>query len=106
MYQTTVIPAIMPKSATASFARFLRSQNTSRSGAFESLPSAFMRANAGDSCIDRRIHIDTASMPIDTQNGMRQPQVSKASPMSERQARITPSDRRRPTVAVVWIQLV
>ena len=39
-------------------------------------------------------------------NGMRQPQSSNFGPNIERQARMTRSERNRPTVAVVWIQLV
>ena len=38
---------------------------------------------------------------------MRQPQSLKAfADMLERQSRITTSERKKPTVAVVWIQLV
>jgi hypothetical protein len=38
---------------------------------------------------------------IDSRNGTRQPQVSKFSPSSQRQPRITISDRIMPAVAVI-----
>jgi len=47
------------------------------------------------------------SSAIDTMNGTRQPQSEKAaSPIQLRVARMTSSDMNRPSVAVVWIQLV
>ena len=44
---------------------------------------------------------------MDIQKGMRQPQEAKASlVMVVRQAKMMPKQRKKPTVAVVWIQLV
>src|SRR6476469_1555331 len=76
----------------------------SDSGAFDTLPSAFILAKAGDSFIDRRIQTDTASRNTETRKRTRQPQAANASaPMAVRVPRITISDRNRPRVAVVWI---
>ncbi len=87
--------------------RLLHVPNASVSGAFDSLPSDFIFRNAGDSFSERRIHTETASRMIDTPNGMRQPQSANfSSPIDVRVSRITISDRNRPSVAVVWIQLV
>src|SRR5438067_1288451 len=87
--------------------RLLHVPNASVSGAFDSLPSDFILRNAGDSFSDSRIQTDTASSTIDTPNGMRQPQsANTVSPSVLRVIRMTTSDSRRPTVAVVWIQLV
>ena len=53
------------------------------------------------------IQTDTASSTMETRKGMRQAQALKASsPRLERTTMITISDRKRPSVAVVWIQLV
>ncbi|MOA67445.1 hypothetical protein D3C78_1946300 [compost metagenome] len=53
------------------------------------------------------MYTEIASSRIDSRNGMRQPQASKASvPKAVRQARITSNDRNRPSVAVVWIHEV
>ena len=56
--------------------------NDSDSGAFDTLPSFFMRWKAGDSFIDSRIQTETASSRIDTRNGMRHPQTSKSLPVN------------------------
>ena len=51
--------------------------------------------------------IDTASSKIETRNGTRQPQAANCSGVSDRRsARMTSSERNRPTVAVVWIHEV
>ncbi len=52
------------------------------------------------------MYTDTASSTIDSRNGIRQPQVSNASPSAARQTRMTTRLRKSPSVAVVWIQLV
>src|SRR3978361_2322092 len=79
----------------------------SLSGAFEVLPSAFILAKAGDSFIDRRIHTEMPSSSTDTRKGTRQPQAENASsPVAKRVPRITSSDRKKPSVAVVWIHAV
>ncbi|MNL13148.1 hypothetical protein D3C87_1340490 [compost metagenome] len=72
------------------------------SGALDALPSAFIFMNTGDSLSCRRMYTETISNRIDSRNGIRQPQASKASvPRMVRQARITSSDMNRPRVAVV-----
>ncbi|MCY1451929.1 hypothetical protein D9M71_688190 [compost metagenome] len=77
------------------------------SGALEALPSAFILTNTGDSLSCRRMYTEMISNRIDSRNGIRQPQASKASvPRIVRQARITSNDRNRPRVAVVWIHEV
>src|SRR5450755_3878304 len=84
--------------------RFFHWANDSVSGAFEILPSSFIFLNAGDSFIDRRIQTLTASRKTDTRKGMRQPQsANAASPIQVRVPRMTSSERKRPSVAVVWI---
>jgi hypothetical protein len=63
--------------------------------------------NTGDSLSDRRIHTDTARSTIESRNGTRQPHSAKAlASKLPRQTPITSSDRKKPSVAVVWIQLV
>ncbi|MNJ81676.1 hypothetical protein D3C77_805930 [compost metagenome] len=53
------------------------------------------------------MYTEMISNRIDSRNGIRQPQASKASvPRIVRQARITSNDRNRPRVAVVWIHEV
>jgi hypothetical protein len=50
---------------------------------------------------------ETPRRMIETRNGMRQPQLAKLSGlMTCRRPRITASERKKPRVAVVWIQLV
>lgn len=73
VYQTTAWPIVRPTSARITIFRFFHWPNDSASGAFDSLPSLFMRWNAGDSDSDSRIHTDTPSSTIDSRYGMRQP---------------------------------
>jgi len=55
----------------------------------------------------RRIHTEMPSRAMNAMNGTRQPQVANsASPIVKRVARITKSDRKKPSVAVVWIYAV
>ncbi|MNP15472.1 hypothetical protein D3C76_1078300 [compost metagenome] len=55
------------------------------------LPSAFIFWNTGDSLSCRRMYTETISSRIDSRNGIRQPQASKASvPRIVRQARMPP----------------
>ena len=76
-------------------------------GALDNVPSAFIFVNAGDSSICSRIQTEMPSRKIDSRNGMRQPQSANSfSPTMVRTLRITISDSSRPSVAVVWIQLV
>lgn len=71
------------------------------------LPSDLALAKAGDSCMLLRIIYDTTTIRMDTQNGMRQPQSSKASlDMAPLVNKITIKDTNKPTVAVVWIHEV
>ena len=71
------------------------------------MPSAFIFWKAGDSLSCRRIQIEKPRRMIESRNGMRQPQAAKSSGvMLRRSVRITISERKRPTVAVVWIQEV
>ncbi|MNG75629.1 hypothetical protein D3C79_341340 [compost metagenome] len=87
--------------------RLSQRANDSVSGALDDLPSAFILRNTGDSLSCMRMYTEIASNRIDSKNGMRQPQASKASvPIAVRQAMITNSDRNSPSVAVVWIQAV
>ncbi len=75
------------------------------SGALEPLPSSFMRRKVGDLFSDRRIQTEMPSRMKDSRNGMRQPQAANSSLlMMFWTIRITTSDRKRPSVAVVWIQ--
>ena len=107
MYHTTAWPAVRPSSARITTFRLRHWPNDSAMGAFEPLPSSFMRLKVGDSLSCRRIHTEMPSSTTEIRNGMRQPQSLKASsPMKVRTPRITSSDRNRPSVAVVWIQLV
>src|ERR1044072_9134234 len=95
---------VSPNSARMTTLRLRHWPNDSVSGAFEVLPSSFIFLKAGDSFIDKRIHTLTPSRKIDTRNGMRPPQpLNAASPIHVRVARMTSSDRNRPSVAVVWI---
>ena len=71
------------------------------------VPSSFIFWKAGLSFSFSRIQTETPSSTIDTRNGMRQPQDAKSSADIEtRQPRMTSSDRKRPSVAVVWIHEV
>ena len=107
MYQTTAWPATRPNSASSTTLRFFHWPNDSVSGAFEVVPSSFIFWKAGLSFSISRIQTETPSSTIDTRNGMRQPQAAKSSgDIETRQARITSSDRNRPSVAVVWIHEV
>ena len=66
-----------------------------------------MRWNTGLSLSFSRNHSETTRSTIETRNGIRQPQALKASsPIWVRTARMTIRLRKRPRVAVVWIQLV
>ena len=81
--------------------------NDSVSGALEVVPAAFISWNTGDSASCRRMYTEMASSTIETRNGMRQPQVSNSRRRaSYGTARMTSRLRNRPSVAVVWIQLV
>ena len=77
------------------------------SGAFEPLPSRFMRWNTGDSLSLRRMYTENTSRISDTRNGRRQPQSAKVeASMVRRAPPITRSARKKPSVAVVWMKLV
>src|SRR5579862_3689000 len=55
------------------------------------------------------MYTEKMSRMIETQNGTRQPQSLNSSAVSQplkRQSPITARDRKKPSVAVVWIQLV
>ena len=100
-------PAVPPSSAISATFALRHLPKASVSGAFEPVPSSFILVNAGDSASCSRIQIETPRSRIETRNGTRQPQSAKASGvMVRRSARMTSSDRNRPTVAVVWIQEV
>src|SRR5579862_568290 len=75
-------------------------------GAFDCLPSDFIFTNAGDSASDSRIHTEIPSRIADSRNGILQPHSSNCGPVSARQPKMTRSERNKPKVAVVWIQLV
>ena len=93
-----------PKSASSTIFALPHRANDSVSGAVLCVPSRFICLNTGDSSSARRIHTETPSSTIDRRNGIRQPQASNASlPSASRQARITISERKSPSVAVVWI---
>ena len=71
------------------------------------VPSSFIRWKAGLSFSISRIQTEMPSSTIETRNGMRQPQAAKSSgDIETRQPRMTRSDRKRPSVAVVWIHEV
>ena len=108
MYQTTPWPAVRPSSASSTILPLLQRPNDSASGAFEVLPSSFMRLNAGVSLRLRRIQTDTISSSNDSRNGIRHPQplLKVSSPRKDLVAMMTISDRKRPSVAVVWIHEV
>jgi hypothetical protein len=107
VYQTTPWPAVRPSSASSTILPFFQLASASVSGAFEVLPSSFMRLNAGVSFRLSRIHTETMSSRNDSRNGTRQPQsLNAASPRNSLQARMTISERNRPSVAVVWIHEV
>jgi hypothetical protein len=70
-------------------------------------PSATIRLNTGLSSSFSRIHRETPRSRIETRKGMRQAQaLNTSSPSIVRTARMTIRLRKRPSVAVVWIQLV
>ena len=81
--------------------RFDQRPNASDSGAFEVVPWLFIFTNTGLSASCIRMYTDMASNRIDTRKGMRQPQMSKSAPMSERHNRMTSRLRNKPSVAVV-----
>ena len=74
MYQTTPWPAVRPNSASRTILRFFQWPNASVSGAFEVLPSSFIRLKAGVSFRLSRIQTETISRMNESQNGTRQPQ--------------------------------
>jgi hypothetical protein len=66
-----------------------------------------MAVNTGLSSSFMRIQSETASSTSETRNGMRQPHALNASsPMPVRTPMTTRSAAKRPSVAVVCIQLV
>src|SRR4051812_10069471 len=98
---------VRPTSARITIFAFFALRKDSVNGALEVLPSAFILANAGDSFIDRRIQTETASSSTETRNGMRQPQPAKSASLSDvLTPRMTIRDRKKPSVAVVWIHAV
>ena len=107
MYQTTAWPAVSPTSARITIFRFGQRPKDSISGFFEPFPSSIILWKTGLSFSFSRIHSEISSRISEARKGMRQPQSPKApSPIQFRVARITIRLRNRPTVAVVWIQLV
>ena len=87
--------------------QFLPLPRLSLSGRFEDFPWSFNRVNSGDSWRRSRMYIASASRTADRRNGTRHPHDLKAaSPSERRMIRITTSDKRNPTVAVVWIKAV
>ena len=94
-------------SARITSLRFFLLAKASVSGFLEVLPSLTRRWNTGLSCSRKRIHSDTARSAPDNRKGNRQPHSPNASlPNWTRVNRMTIRLRNRPTVAVVWIQLV
>ena len=107
MYQTTAWPAVRPTRASTTSFRFARLAKASVSGFFEVVPSSTIFWKTGLSFSFSRIHMETARRTAETRKGIRQPQALKASsPTWVRTRMITIRDRKRPRVAVVWIQLV
>src|SRR5690349_3963487 len=106
---------VNPSSARMAHLALLHWPNASVSGAREWVPSAFIRTKAGLSANCNRIQTEIASKKIDTRNGMRQPEihcVEVAAPWKSAGLivdwvnRMISSERNKPSVAVVWIQLV
>ena len=96
-----------PNKASNTILRFAHCPNDSDSGAFDTLPEAFISWNTGDSCSCRRMYAEMNSSTIESRNGTRQPQASNCSGLIEkRHPRMTSRERKKPSVAVVWIQLV
>ncbi len=87
--------------------RFFQLPKLSRSGANDALPCALIDAKSGDSFSVRRIQSEMITRTIESRNGTRQPQALKsASLIILFTARITPSETKRPSVAVTWMKLV
>jgi hypothetical protein len=77
------------------------------SGAREPLPSSFMRWKIGVSLSLSRMWTEKISRITETMNGMRQPQSAKSfGSMYSLHSAMTIKASSRPSVAVVWIQLV
>src|SRR5688572_24001378 len=104
---------VAPNRASSTIFRLALWPKLSFNGFFETLPSDLSWANNGDSFIRKRMYIDTTTSKMETQKGMRHPQslkrlidVSRSGARKWRVNNITPSEKKRPRVAVVWIQLV
>jgi hypothetical protein len=66
-----------------------------------------MRLKTGDSDSWSRIHTEMPRSAMERRKGMRQPHSSNlAVPIRMRVPRITSSERKRPRVAVVWMNEV
>ena len=98
---------VPPISASSTILALLQLAKASVNGAFELLPSSFIFWNMGISSSRSRIQTEMPSSSTETRNGMRQPQAANSgSPSAERVNRITSSERKRPSVAVVWMNEV
>ncbi len=107
MYHTTACPITAPNSAINTIFKLLQRPKASASGVFEVVPARFMLVNTGLSSSFMRIQSETIKSSSEARNGMRQPHALKASsPMPVRVPITTSSAANKPSVAVVWIQLV
>src|SRR2546425_983466 len=98
---------VAPSSARITQRRLYGLRKLSLIGFIEVVLVSFNRWNRGDSLSKSRIYSEMATRKIEIRNGIRHPKEKKASsPNDWRVIKITASDRNRPNVAVVWIQLV
>ena len=64
---------VAPKSASSTIFKFSLFPKLSFKGFTEIAPSDFNLENSGDSCIFKRIYIETPTSTIENKNGIRQP---------------------------------
>src|ERR1700690_1809153 len=100
-------PAVAPKREINTRLRFGHLVKASLRGCAEVMPAVLSSAKMGDSFIFRRTYSETLTRTSEARNGIRQPQLEKSSLLMDCcVSKMTMSDTKRPSVAVIWMKLV
>jgi len=99
---------VAPKSASKTIFKFSLCPKIYLSGFTEIAPSDFNLENSGESCIFKRIYIETPTSTIENKNGIRQPHalnfaIETVGSVSKlwRVNKITLNETNKPSVSVV-----
>src|ERR1035438_2569462 len=100
-------PAVAPNREISTRLRLGHLVKASFSGCAEVIPAVLICVKIGDSFILKRTYREMLTRMSEARKGMRHPQLEKSSlDMDCWVSRMTMSETKRPSVAVIWMKLV